>query len=324
MKERPITFSAPMVRAILQDHKTMTRRIVNMPQIITGGDVPNHDYISCAYIADNQPLKPGFYAWYSEYPEEGVAQLKCPYVPGDRLWVRETYRLYESDLCGGGNNGSFSLPMGAPIYRADMDSAMAEECKPWRSSRFMPRKYSRITLDVGSVRVERLQDITATDIKAEGIREMIEALVAKYEKNWEPQCWLYSEGGPSYCRRCAEKALKESTAEDDFIDGGYSDAAIESDYIECCFTCGKRLETSPQSLDEYFPDENGEYLERPPDAEEVAMIAEYHGFFGDDDRINREVFRVYWDSLNGKRPGCSWEDNPWTWVVEFKRLENAL
>jgi hypothetical protein len=161
-----------------------------------------------------------------------------------------------------------------------------------------------------------LQGITDEDIQAEGVRHMSTALIGRYERRWEPPHWLNSDAGPSYCNRCAEKALRESTEEGDLIEGGYPGASIEADMIETCARCGKMLETDVLSLDEYLPDENGEYLERPPFPEEVAMLASFHN----GRRIDHEVFRVTWDSLNSKRPGAAWVDNPWVWVVEFKRV----
>lgn len=185
-----------------------------------------------------------------------------------------------------------------------------------------PITFSRITLEVKAVRVERLQEISPDDLVAEGIEEMKQSLIAKYEGKWEPQHWLNSNGCPSYCRRCAEKALQKSTAEDDFVDGGYPGASIESDYLETCEGCGKMLETSLISDDfaGYLPDENGEYMDHPPCAEEVAMLASYNGGLNES-AINREVFRVIWDALNAKRPGCSWQDNPLVWVVEFEPIK---
>lgn len=79
----------------------------------------------------------------------------CPYASGDTLWVRETFAVN----CVGGQDFLF--------YRAD--SYPDGDGAPWKPSIFMPRKYSRITLRITDVRVERLQDISEDDAIAEGI-----------------------------------------------------------------------------------------------------------------------------------------------------------
>ena len=139
MKERPILFSAPMVRAILEGRKTQTRRIV----------------------------KPQPYPWKMEIHRGELFVLdggwrpfcKVPFgCPGDRLWVRETWAME-------GTDGSSNLPL---QYRADRNDWL--EVSKWKPSIFMPRWASRITLEIESVRVERLQEISAEDAIAEGTR----------------------------------------------------------------------------------------------------------------------------------------------------------
>lgn len=132
-KERPIIFSGPMVRAILAGRKTQTRRIVKP-----------------------EPIQAG--AWFDWKNLRGIAEslfpLYCPYgKPGDRLWVRETWQMNEP-------------PSGA-IYRADDVAGHIDG--GWRSSMFMPRWASRLSLDMTGVRAERLQEITTADAMAEGI-----------------------------------------------------------------------------------------------------------------------------------------------------------
>jgi hypothetical protein len=152
VKERPILFSAPMVRALLRGEKTQTRRRVK-PQ-------PAH---GCRYEMNGS----GTHALHlSSVPGHECVpptarsvdhRLPCPYgVPGDRLWVRETFRL---------GAGAFSTPH----YRADEDEPPAPG--QWKPSIFMPRYASRITLEVTGVRVQRVRDITEDDAIAEGIVE---------------------------------------------------------------------------------------------------------------------------------------------------------
>lgn len=165
VKERPILFSGPMVRAILEGRKTQTRRVIK-PQPVGKTDAQWIDYLA-----------------------------KKPYRTGDRLWVRETFAL-ESDY-------EFPdeklIPTDRPVkkesapdegewhtwahYKATdpipelcCDSDRCAQCGDdgngfgphWRPSIHMPRWASRITLEITNVRVERIRDITDRDIRAEG------------------------------------------------------------------------------------------------------------------------------------------------------------
>lgn len=150
MKERPILFSAPMVRALLAGTKTQTRRIAKPVRHPDWGNL----YSPGALVREHEPMH--------------VIYRACPYgQPGDRLWVRETFRRdldrmnrckvveYRADdavlLASPGPGGAFDFP--------DLG---------WRPSIHMPRWASRITLEITGVRVERLQDISDADAVAEG------------------------------------------------------------------------------------------------------------------------------------------------------------
>lgn len=148
MKERPILFSGSMVRAILAGTKTQTRRPVKLNpsgRAILGGR-----------------------NWHLDDPE---CVLACPYgQPGVRLWVRETWAHHP---CG----GTLRLPPGEghawgnPIYLATFGAGIKPVCEgftPWRPSIHMPRWACRLVLEIVSVRVERLEDITIADAQAEG------------------------------------------------------------------------------------------------------------------------------------------------------------
>ena len=150
MTERPILFSGPMVRALLEGRKTQTRRIVK-PQPPSGFD----------RVA---PEPPGYgFQWQNDAPPLGMWTVRCPYgVPGDRLWVRETFSFV-------GGQGVWELSQAQSLgverwlYRAGGDDA-----DRWWPSIHMPRFASRLTLEVTGVRVERVQDISRVDAKAEG------------------------------------------------------------------------------------------------------------------------------------------------------------
>lgn len=150
MKERPILFSGEMVRAILAGRKTQTRRVVK----------PQPEYVK-NFTKNSGEM---YHAWKGKRVEFSSFMAACPYgQPGDRLWVRETW-------CNASDNGLCAPCDNYPIYRAS-DPEYGTECDGWRwkPSIFMPRKASRITLEVAGVRVERLNEISEKDSAAEGI-----------------------------------------------------------------------------------------------------------------------------------------------------------
>jgi hypothetical protein len=146
-KTRPILFSGPMVRAILENRKTQTRRIAK-----EFDSLKNIDKL------------------LARFPN----QEGCPYgKPSDRLWVRETCAILDRQT-----------RQTAIWYRADCDPGpvnevctMPDGSRPpdglrWRPSIHMPRWASRITLEITDVRVERLQEISREDAIAEGIERV--------------------------------------------------------------------------------------------------------------------------------------------------------
>lgn len=167
MKERPILFSSPMVRAILDGSKTQTRRIVKPQPHTVCGDGKR---------AWSEGLYPGTFA-YRDSDNGPNKYGQCPYgVPGDRLWVREAWACHwaNDNLKPSEIEGEYwSVRYFADDFirgcAIDGSKAMLDQCQKRRSSIFMPRWASRITLEIVSVRVERLQDISEEDAKAEGI-----------------------------------------------------------------------------------------------------------------------------------------------------------
>lgn len=149
MKERPILFSGPMVRAILEGKKTQTRRVVRRP--LAFGPSLSEDS-----LRRSRPMRRGPYEFMGT--DDGVEISLKPYAfPGDRLWVRETWAWAD---------GRYSIvPL---VYRADGDAQPCDEGL-WRPSIHMPREASRITLRVTEARVQRLQEISFGDIRAEGL-----------------------------------------------------------------------------------------------------------------------------------------------------------
>ncbi len=169
--ERPILFSAEMVRAILDCRKTQTRRIIK-PQ------PPAEAESVCRQLHSQEaPEFDGAWTWWAGKPQKPITRpLFCRYgQPGDQLWVRETWgAVWPADE-------PVPLRQCEIEYRADLppgctdrpgewpaDEGNGPEVPKWRPSIHMPRWASRITLEVKGVRVERLQDISCADAEAEG------------------------------------------------------------------------------------------------------------------------------------------------------------
>lgn len=156
MKESPILFSGPMVRAILDGKKTQTRRVVKNKDLIHGWD---HD------------LGPYFEDEYGEY--YSTAEV-CPYGQVyDLLWVRETWCVHlQYDAIQPSHLPDKKYIQNAIVYMADVGG---REKSTWmgktRSSIHLPRRLSRITLEITDIIVERLQNISEDDAKAEGIKQ---------------------------------------------------------------------------------------------------------------------------------------------------------
>lgn len=151
MKERSILFSGEMVRVILDGRKTQTRRVLKKQPI------------------DILPMKvQNLWVTLEEINPNHGRVIKCRFgVPGDRLWVRETW-AHDDMNCNDIHCGNIDHIW----YRASESPVVADSfagAAHWRPSIFMPRWASRITLEIVSVRVERVQDISANDAIAEGV-----------------------------------------------------------------------------------------------------------------------------------------------------------
>ena len=153
MTDRPILFSAPMIRALLDGRKTQTRRILK----------PQPDMTKISQPCHPEPRGNGRWVWMArdDFPEYSyaTADFKVRFAKGDRLWVRERVWLPE------GND-----PRGHVTYHADHGDDRALK---WRPGIHMPRWASRITLTVTDVRAQRLQEISEADAIAEGAPAVI-------------------------------------------------------------------------------------------------------------------------------------------------------
>lgn len=234
--DRGIIFSAPMVLKLLAGEKTQTRRVVTNKTAL--------DW-----------LAPGNFT--PEFVAEPDNHL-CPYgIPGDRLYVRETW--YDDN----GLRHTEPKPT-APDrfieYRADHDCRNWEAGCPcnddagrssWRPAIHMPKWAARIWLEITDVRVQRVQEISEGDARAEGI--------GVAERRWTAP----GETPSKICVNCRESR----------------DVHIGT--LRACRWIGGGQTFSTLTY--------------------------------------RSGFAWLWQSINGKRPGCSWDANPWCWALTFRR-----
>jgi hypothetical protein len=200
-KERPILFSAAMVRAILDGRKHQTRRVIK----------PQPDE-SCWFPGDARM------AWSNGVQVELVngrrlVVKRCPYgVVGDRLWVRESFLpcMVSGTVCKPSEASYVCYRDGAQKFQTEVTYPWRGDSPPtWEGYRFspsihMPRWASRITLTIESIRVERLQDISEEDAEAEGVdflsmgdvtaRDMFQALWDRINGKtypWDSNPWTW-------------------------------------------------------------------------------------------------------------------------------------
>ncbi|EMO6491806.1 hypothetical protein JGT16_21645 [Enterobacter hormaechei] len=168
MTERGMIFNGEMVRAILDGRKTQTRRII---KDCTVGRDPISKFIQ---------IGKKFIGCYPEDVPELIREC-CPYgVPGDRIWVRETWaeagasapdlKLYRANY-----------PAHVPTHYENVPPA---EDVRWTPSIHMPRWASRITLEISGVRVEQLKSISEEEARSEGVARLREGFWKHYQPGW--------------------------------------------------------------------------------------------------------------------------------------------
>jgi hypothetical protein len=197
--EKPIIFSTDMVKAILEGRKTQTRRVIK-PQPPEDEYIHGPEVYEPAIRGKDGELEPGTPV-YGIYGEEWG--IKCPYVPGMTLWVRETW-YYESHMY----DPSEGEALYRYVYKADnpdypVDVGVGEH--GWKPSIHMPREAARLFLRVKNVWVERLQEINDDDVEAEGAAGI---------HDWD--CThgynLYANFHPDQSCRCGDGSPQETFA----------------------------------------------------------------------------------------------------------------
>lgn len=171
MSDKPIIFSAPMIRALLDGRKTQTRRVLK-PQ-------PLADMSLVGIYAPKLTAVFGY-----EAPDSDL-KVRLRFMPRDRVWVKEKYAIVPST--------AYRMSEGVKQTVNPSDSDMAavyaagwERSKPsWKSPMFMPKWASRITLTVTDVRVQRLYEISSADVRAEGVEWGIADYRDRYHDLWD-------------------------------------------------------------------------------------------------------------------------------------------
>ena len=155
---KPILFNVDMVRAILEDRKTVTRRVVKpQPIVIQGRRIELQTGIDFDWL------------WNEGAEEE---YIKVPYRPGEILYVRETFFEYKGRFYykADGKHDALDLLIGSSFFK-------------WRPSIHMPREAARIFLRVTAVRVERLHYITRDEAVREGANPAL--AVDDFKRIWD-------------------------------------------------------------------------------------------------------------------------------------------
>jgi hypothetical protein len=166
VKERPILFTGEMVQRLLDGSKTQTRRLVKTVPL--RGDAVGvrvvGEYPTVVRLTDEGLV------WNPNGPFEDAVPFPhpekcCPYgLPGDQLWVKETFCLaFDTNTCER-TGGYHYRADGYEVVHVDDHSR-----SPWKPSIHMPRAASRIQRELTDVRLERVQEITEQDAIAEGI-----------------------------------------------------------------------------------------------------------------------------------------------------------
>lgn len=210
MKEKPVIFGTDMVRAILDGRKSQTRRVLKpQPRVLhRTGDGFSYYWTACDYIIEKSlvelmDVEAAHVVWCDDTAPQEYFVRRCPYGHvGDRLWVRERHAFIAPHI--------YSAPIEQcdieyyadnPVpYPGDWPAEAARgnpDAPKWRSSIFMPRWASRITLEITGAHIERLQQIGGSDAWAEGgmtVAQFIDLwnrINARRGYVWDTNPWVY-------------------------------------------------------------------------------------------------------------------------------------
>jgi len=167
-KFRPILFSTPMVQALLEKRKTMTRRTKGLEEVNKNPD--DWKFEAFGKNPDNEKDK-RLCAYFTIKGTETWFYQICPYQVGDVFWVRENF--YTASNWDHWKPSMLKSVNVEVFYEADRNDDTISKPLHRGKSRpciFLPFEYSRIFLKIKSIRVERLQDISKEDIKNEGVQ----------------------------------------------------------------------------------------------------------------------------------------------------------
>ena len=184
MSEKPILFTAEMIRAKREGRKTVTCRVIT-PQPTK--EVGGHSFdaeIGDVVIFTGTPcvLRESRGRDKAASGDLTPVKLKPPYQVGDLLWVKETWGIFDTDAHEDIAIAYKAGPDNEVVWHKDKASLFKDyKVGKWRSSRFIPKWVARTWLEVISVRAERLQDITEDDAIAEGLTEYF----------WDEECAKY-------------------------------------------------------------------------------------------------------------------------------------
>ena len=164
MSSKPILFNTEMVKAILDGRKTQTRRVIPLK---------NNDLIFTGFVVSSTAKNREGYCAFGKNKEQDLEFIKPKYKVGDVLYVRETFNTF--------SNITMDNEVGV-IYKADNKEVILPcngdyECEyvfndKWKPSIHMPKRYARVFLKVTNVRIERVQDISLTNMLEEWINHL--------------------------------------------------------------------------------------------------------------------------------------------------------